>query len=371
MPDGTISKTQDGKTVFRADTPSRRRRLVRWGLLAAGPLLIALGALWLYATGGRFVDVDNAYVRANMIGVTTDVSGMVADVAVHDNQQVAAGDVLFRLDDQPFRLALDRAEADVATARNQVVGLQANWRQQQGELAVDRANVDYLEREFQRQASLVQSRAGTQQQLDRARHDLDVARQQVTVAEQAIAATVASLDGDPSKPVEEYAAYKAAAAKRDQARRDLDHTVVRAPVDGVVTNVPSLQKGTYLAAATPGFSLVATQNLWIEAEPKETELTWVRPGNPVTITIDTYPSYAWHGRVESLSPASGAEFSVLPAQNTSGNWIKVVQRIPVRVSIDPQPDAPPLRAGMSAVIDIDTGHQRALGTHLMAAIGAR
>ncbi len=196
------------------------------------------------------------------------------------------------------------------------------------------------------------------------------ARQRYAAAKQELAALAAGLNGDPNIAVEQHPRYRDAVARRDQAQRDLDHTVVRAPYAGIVTNVPSLQPGMYLQASTPAFSVVATDHVWIEANPKETDLTYVRAGQPVTVSVDTYPDVEFRGTVASLSPASGAEFSLLPAQNTSGNWVKVVQRIPLRVRLDIAPNQPPLRAGMSVIVEIDTGHSRGLPLVVKSAIAA-
>jgi membrane fusion protein (multidrug efflux system) len=225
-------------------------------------------------------------------------------------------------------------------------------------LKTARTNVDFYQREYQRQADLAGRQVVSQAQLDKARRDLDTARQQAASLVQQLASIAADLNGDPNIPVEKHPRYLAAEAARDQAARDLAHTVVKAPTAGVVTNVDSLQPGEYLAAASPAFSLVAIDHVWVEANPKETQLTYVRPGQPATVDVDTYPGVEWRGEVASLSPASGSEFALLPAQNTSGNWVKVVQRIPIRIRIKTQPGQPPLRAGMSVEVEIDTGHRR-------------
>lgn len=347
-----------------------RRQLLRWVLFLLLPIVLAAGA-YSYATGGRYISTDNAYVEADKVGISTDVSGLVKEVDVRDNQRVAAGDVLFKLDDEPFQLALDRANAQLGIVRNDVNALKANYRDMQAQIAQAEDSVAYYNREFQRQQSLIQQHVTAQTNFDAARHNLQVAQQKVASLNQQLAAIAANLNGNPDIPVERHPRYLQALAQRDEAMRELQHTVVKASIAGIVTNVPSLQPGQYLQAATAAFSLVAADHVWVEAQPKETELTDVRPGQAVAVTVDTYPDLEWHGTVESLSPASGSQFSLLPAQNTSGNWVKVVQRIPIRVRIDTSAkDMPPLRAGMSAEISIDTGHERGIPHFLTALFGS-
>jgi len=337
-----------------------RRRLVRWALLAGGPLLLMVGIGWFWLTGGRYVSTDNAYVQADTVNVATDVAGLVEKVEVQDNERVKTGQELFRIDDSTYRTALDRAEADLGTSRASLEALKASYAQMQAGLAKTEADVSFYQKEFQRVQDLVNRNVTAQAQLDAGTHNLEAARDQVTMMQQQLAGIAAQLDGPPDAPVEDHSQYKAALAARDRAARDLAHTVVKAPMDGIVANVSALQPGAYLAAGQAAFALVAVDHVWVEANPKETDLTYVQPGQAVTVTVDTYPGRVWEGTVGSLSPASQASFSLLPAQNTSGNWVKVVQRIPLRVRVETKPDEPQLRAGMSAEIAVDTGHQRHL-----------
>jgi membrane fusion protein (multidrug efflux system) len=229
-------------------------------------------------------------------------------------------------------------------------------------------DVDYYDREFRRQQTLVGGGVVSQQAFETARRNLQNAQQKLASLNQQLAAIAANLNGDPDGPVERNPRYLDAVAQRDEAQRQLDHTVVKAPFAGIVTNVPSIAPGKYLTASTTAFFLVAADHVWVDSNPKETELTYVRSGQPVTVTVDTYPGTEWHGTVESISPAAAQEFALLPAQNTSGNWVKVVQRIPLRVRVDTS-DAtlPPLRAGMSVEVDVDTGRARGL-PHFLAAL---
>jgi membrane fusion protein (multidrug efflux system) len=291
-----------------------------------------------------------------MVGVTTDVSGIVDQINVHENEAVKAGQVLFSLRPDSFQIALAGAEAQLGAQRNQILNLKASYQQSLAEITQAEADIPYYQQEFQRQQNLINSSAATRSAYDEAKHNLEAAQQKVAVAKAEAATTLAQLGGNADQPVEQNPLYLQAKSQVDNARRELDHSVVRAPFDGIVTNVNSLQVGSYLQASQQAFSLVSTSHLWIAASPKETELTYVKPGQKADIYVDTYPGVKWTGKVESISPASGSSFSLLPAQNTTGNWVKVVQRIPMRVSIDDVQGKPPLRVGMSTVVDVDTGH---------------
>jgi membrane fusion protein, multidrug efflux system len=343
-----------------------RRRWVRWALFALLPLALIAGGYW-YVTGGRVVSTDNAYVEADKVGISTDVSGIVKEIDVGNNQHVEGGQVLFRLDDLPFRFALERAVAQVGIVRNDLNALKANYGDMQAQIKQAQDDIEYYDREFHRQQDLASKLIASQQTFDAARRNLQNAQHKLASLNQQLAAIAANLNGDPNIPVEQHPRYLAAVAQQDEAARQLDHTVVKAPFAGIVTNVPAIAPGKYLQASMAAFYLVATDYIWVDANPKETQLTHVRPGQPVTVTVDTYPDLEWHGTVESISPAAAQEFSLLPAQNTSGNWVKVVQRIPMRIRLDTSDKSrPPLRAGMSVEVDVDTGHQRGLPQVLTA-----
>ena len=346
----------------------RARRLKRALLFALLPIALVAGG-YAYVTGGQVMETDNAYVQSAMLAVSTDVSGIVRTIAVHENQKVTAGDVLFRLDDQPFRLALAGAEAQIGIVKNDLTALKASYHDMQEQIRQADVDIAFYQRENQRQQTLANSNFASQAALDTARHNVDTAQQKKASLTQQLAGIVANLNGDPDAPVESHPRYKAAVAARDEAARQLAHTVVKASFDGIVTNVPSLQVGQYLPASTPAFSLVASDHVWVQASPKETELTYVRPGQPVSVSVDTYPGVTWTGTVESISPASAASFSLLPAQNTSGNWVKVVQRIPMRVRLETPTGKPPLRVGMSVVVGVDTGHARGLPESVARLVG--
>ncbi len=325
-------------------------------LLLSAPLLVGAIALYFYLSGERYVDTDNAYLKADKVMVAAEVSAAVTEVLVVDNQLVAKGQPLFRLDPALFVAALDTARARQDKVRTDIEALKAAYRGKQAELVLARSNMAFAEKEYLRQTELARKHFVSEVQLDERRHALDIARQQVAVVQQDIQRVAASLNHQPDAPLEQYPAWQEAAAGLAQAQINLDRTTVYAPFDGVVSNVP--KPGQHLNAGSPALALVAGHDLWIEANFNETELTHVRPGQAAEIRIDMYPDMRWQGTVTSISPASGAEFSILPPQNASGNWVKVVQRIPVRIALQVQPDAPPLRAGMSTQVTIDTGKSR-------------
>ncbi len=342
--------------------PPRRSRL-RPLLFALLPVALIAGGYY-YVTGGAVMSTDNAYVQADTVGVATDVSGTVLSIDVHENEVVKKGQILFRLDPQTFQIALDGAQAQLGAVRSQVMTLHANYDLAQVQIQQAETDLPFYETQFQRQQNLLKSGAGTRVSFDQAQHDFQSAQQKVAVAKAQAAAALAQLNGDANQLIEKNAFYMQSASAVEDAQRNLNDTVVRAQYDGVVTNVNSLQIGSYLKASQPGFNLVSNQNLWVQASPKETELTYVRPGQAATVTIDTYPGVEWTGRVESIDPASASSFSLLPAQNTTGNWVKVVQRIPMRVRFDDLSNKPVLRVGMSATVEVDTGHANGLPTFL-------
>jgi membrane fusion protein (multidrug efflux system) len=285
---------------------------------------------------------------------------------------------LFRIDPRPFEIAVEQARANRNAARLDIRAMKATYQQKLADTEAQAATVAYDQTQFQRQQRLLASGAASQQQFDQARHDYQVARQRLASDQQALANVLASLGGNPDIPVDQHPKVEPAQAALDRARLNLSYTLVRAPEDGIVTKVDQLQVGDYVqgvntgAPPTPLFSLMATRHIWVTANFKETELTHMRPGQKATVEVDTYPGVVFQGRVESLSPGTGLTFSLLPAENATGNWVKVVQRLPVRISIDdPDPDTP-LHAGLSATVDVDTGYRQPwLGRieHLFAWLG--
>ena len=334
------------------------RRVLRAVLMVGVPLaaLAAGAAVWL--AGGREMQTDNAYVKADKIPVSAEVAGTVRTVLVRENQPVAAGAPMFRIDDAPFRVSVARAEARLAQARTDVAALKASYRAKQAEIALARTRTSFAQRDEARQADLAARNFISASRLDEARQSTELAAQQAVAVERELARIGETLGGGPDVPVDRHPAVLAAQAELMQARLDLARVEVRAPVSGTVSRAP--KPGQYLAAGATALALVADGALWIEANFTETDLTWIRVDQPVRVRIDTYPGRTWRGSVDSLSPATGAEFSVIPPQNATGNWIKVSQRVSVRIRIEPQPDAPPLRAGLSAQVSVDTGRRRSL-----------
>jgi membrane fusion protein, multidrug efflux system len=348
---------------------SARRPWLRPALFVVLPLALIAGGYW-YVTGGKVMSVDDAYVESDKVGVSTDVSGVVKEVDVTENQHVAPGQVLYRLDDLPFQLALARAEAQVGTVRNDVNVLKANYKDMQAQIKQAQYDVGYYATELHRQQDLLNAHVASQTTFDTAGRGLQNAQQKLASVNDQLAGIAASLSGDPNIPVERQPRYLDALAQRDEAARQLAHTVVKAPFAGIATNVPSIAPGKYLQASTTAFNLVEADHAWVDANPKETELTYVRIGQKATVKVDTYPDARWSGVVESISPAAAQEFSLLPAQNSSGNWVKVVQRIPMRVRVDTSDKSlPPLRAGMSVEVNVDTGHARGLPHFLTGLFG--
>jgi membrane fusion protein, multidrug efflux system len=352
-----------------SDSVTPKKSLRRPLMFALLPLVLILGG-YFYVTGGAVMSTDNAYVQADMVGLSTDVSGIVTEVLVRDNQKVAKGDVLFKLDDLQFRLALNRAEAQIGNTRNDLVALQASYRNMQTQVGQAKTDVDFNNVNFKRQQQLVANNFTPQATFDASRNTLQGSQQKLASLEQQLAGIAANLNGNPDAPIEDHPRYKDALAARNEAARQLAHTLVRAPFAGIVTNVPSLQPGQYLAAAAVAFNIVSTDHVWVQASPKETELTYVKAGQKVTVDVDTYPGERWAGTVDSISPASASSFSLLPAENASGNWVKVVQRIPMRVLVNNAPGKPPLRVGMSVEVNVDTGHARGIPNFITDLFGA-
>jgi membrane fusion protein (multidrug efflux system) len=367
MPEGSnraFPDTEERSSAVKA-APPRRRRWLRLALMLGGVLAVAAGAGAFWLQGGRYSGTDDAYVQADKLLLSTDVSGIVQRIAVREGDMVKAGQELVRLDPAPFQHAVQQAQAQLQQTALTLAAMQADYRRIRHDIAAQEAAVQLAQATYERAAQTVASGAVTRAAFDQARFGLQQAQQQLESLRVQAQVQLARLGGDAEAPVDQHPDYRAAQARLAEAQRQFDHATLRAPFEGVVTQVSSLQPGQYLGAATPAFALVSSDHVWVDALPKETDLTYVKPGDPATVTIDTYPGVTWSGRVESISPASGATFSVLPAQNASGNWVKVVQRIPVRIRVDQPLGSPRLRAGMSAIVSIDTGHER----HLADLIG--
>jgi membrane fusion protein (multidrug efflux system) len=329
-------------------------------LMLLGVAAVAVGSVILWLGGGNSFSTDDAYIRAAKLSVANDIAGIVQTVAVHEGQIVHRGDVLLRLDPTPFRFAADSARAVLQATALKMEAAKRDYQRMLRETAARQAQVDADTADLARFTGLVKTGGVTRAEYDNARFKLESDRQMVASLDQQSHVQLARLANDPQIDVRTTPDYLEARAKLDEAERQLTHTVLLAPFDGVVTSVDSVQPGQYLAAATAAMGLVSTRDVWVEAYPKETQLTHAVPGDRATVTVDTYPGRTWNGVLESLSPASGSSFSVLPAQNASGNWVKVVQRIPIRVRLIMQPGDPVLRDGMSVNVSVETGHKRSL-----------
>jgi membrane fusion protein (multidrug efflux system) len=340
-------------------SPSRRRTLLRLALLVLVPLLAAAGAAFAWQAGGRTITTENAYVRADIVQIAPEIAGRVAEVAVRDHSRVEAGGLLLRIDPAPFQLALEKAEAELEAARVLVETSRATYHETRSELGELESRADYLLRQARRQQDLATRGVAPAVRVEETQSDALVARERINVLRQRMVRLLTTLKGDAELAVDDHPSVREKLADRDRAALDLARTTITAPTGGTVVNM-RLQRGEQVRAATPVFALVSDRRPWVEANLKETTLTHVAVGQRVDVVLDIYPDVTWVGEVESISPATGAEFAILPPQNASGNWVKVVQRLPVRIRLQPFAGEPALRAGVTATIAIDTGQRRSL-----------
>ncbi len=339
----------------------RLRKRLRMILLVVVPVIAALAGLGFYLSGGRYITTDNAYVGAQKVLITPDISGKIAAVTVTEGRHVAAGDELFTIDPAPFRLAVTQAQSKLDMVRSDFATLKTNLDSYQQLVALAENTVDLKQRDVDRKTALVASHAGSQVDLDNAKATLVAAQNQLAQLKQQAENTLNQLLGDPNLAIEQYPPYIQAQAALEQAQRDLAHTVLRAPISGTATQVDNIQLGRYVTAGTPVFSIIDDTAPWVDANPKETDITYLRPGQKVLMNVDAFPAHTFHGTVTAVSPGTGAQFAILPPQNASGNWVKVVQRVPVRITFEPDQDTENLRSGMSVNVEIDTGRTRSLG----------
>ncbi|MDN5864991.1 MAG: HlyD family secretion protein [Gammaproteobacteria bacterium] len=326
-------------------------------LMILGPALIIGLALWFYFAHQGSVSTENAYVQANIVRVSPRVAGRIIALPVHDHEHVEKGEVLLKLDPASYQTAVAAAEANLAAMRDQVAALKAQYRALSAEIESAESQADFLAREVQRNRPLAKQKVITHAKLDKLNTQLERSRKEIAVLKAQRHQVLARLGGDPEQPIEQNAAWLQAKAALEQAQLNLADTVLRAPADGVLGHV-GVRVGDTLGVGQAAFPLVETGHVWVKANFKETALTHMRPGQPATVTVDSYPNHSWKAHVQSISPASGAVFSLLPPQNASGNWVKVVQRIPVHIDLDDTPPGyPVLRAGMSAEVTVNVSVQ--------------
>jgi membrane fusion protein (multidrug efflux system) len=368
-PDPKASPSANPRTKIAAE-PRRRlmagmRRYRRVLLLVVLPLVALIAGLTFYLNGGRYVTTDDAYVGAQKVLITPDVSGKIISVAVKEGQQVSTGDTLFQIDPVPFQLALAQAHAKLEDARTSHANFVSNVKLYSQTIDLVNAGIALKQRDVDRKSSLVKSNVGSQLDLDNSATALVTAQAQLQLVKQQNSTALNQLLGNPDLPLEQFPAYMQAKAAVDDAQRNLDLTTVRAPMNGVATQVDQIQLGRFVMAGTPVFSVIDTSKPWVDANPKESDFTYVAVGQPVTVEVDAFPDHLFKGTVGSLSPGTGAQFAILPPQNATGNFVKVVQRVPVRIYFDSDDKyVRKLKAGMSAYTTIDTGHRRSLAALL-------
>jgi membrane fusion protein, multidrug efflux system len=350
----------DAKTTGEAPAKAapKKRRNLRMILLVVLPLIAAVGGAAFYLMGGRYISTDNAYVGAQKVLITPDVSGKIIHIAVREGQHVKPGDELFKLDPVPYQIALDQAESKLVAARTEYAKLMTTLKSLTTLIDLAHKNVALKKEGVERKQKLLASRAGSRVDLDNAAVGLVTAQLQTQFAQQQHDTTLAQLLGKGDLPLAQFPAYVQAKAAVDDAKRNLALTVIRAPMGGTATQVDNIQLGRFIAAGAPILSVIDDQTPWVEANPKETDITYLRVGQKATISVDSFPDHEFKGTVQSVSPGTGAQFSILPPQNASGNWVKVVQRVPVRIVFDKGQDTRLLRSGMSVTVDIDTHHSR-------------
>lgn len=354
----------DGADAAATTAPARPgflRRYRRTLLLVVLPVIAVVGGVAFYLSGGRYVTTDDAYVGAQKVLITPDISGNVDKVVVREGQHVREGDVLFEIDPAPFQFALRQAQATLAQQKTAYDNLVSNvkiYGQMQDLL---QQGSDLKQRDVERKSTLVKSNYGSQLDLDNSTTALVTARSQLELLKQQTSTAKNQLLGDVNLPLEQFPPYAQAKAALDQAQRNLDHTTLRAPINGIATQVDNIQLGRFVAAGAPILSVIDDARPWVDANLKESDFTYIAVGQTVEIDVDAFPDHAFKGTVGSLSPGTGAQFAILPPQNATGNFVKVVQRVPVRIYLDyADPAVQKLKAGMSSYTSIDTNHRRSL-----------
>ena len=347
-----------------APAKPKRRSLLRLVLLVGIPAIAAIGGTEIYLNGGRYISTDNAYVGAQKVLITPEVSGTVESIAVKEGQPLKAGDVLFTIDRKPYEIALSQAQAALAKAENDYNTYKTRAQALKAQLALSQDTLALRQDELDRKSALLKNKVTSVTDVEANRIAVQQARASLEALQQQSQETLAQLGGKEDAPLSDFAPWQAAQAAVAQAQWNIDHTVLKAPLDGIATQVTNIQLGRYLPAGTTVFAVVAEKGLWVDANPKETDITYLQAGQPATVTVDAFPNRAIKAHVEAISPGTGAQFSLIPAQNAAGNWVKVVQRVPVRIVFDEDLPQGVLRAGMSADVEIDTGRERSLSSML-------
>ena len=310
------------------------------------PLLLVVGASIYYFMTANFVATDNAYIKQEKVSISAEVGGLIVEVNVRENQRVEAGELLLRIDPKPYQLAVDEAAAAIAIAKARLEELRAALTSSEIKIENARKDIEYFEKEFKRQSALRKTSVASEVDLQAAEHSLTKAK--------------AELDTNLAEAAESRAAITTglsavtnATVQLEKANLNLARTVLRSPAPGIVSQTDRLQVGQLLVQSLPAVTIVRSDKSWVEANFKETELENMRVGQPAEISVDTYPDMKLTGRVESVGAGTGSEFSILPAQNANANWVKVTQRVPVRIAIVDEP-AHPLISGLSVHVRIDT-----------------
>lgn len=336
-------------------------------LLILFPSLVILAGLAWWVTSGRYISTENAYVKASIVAISADLDGRVIDVRVDEDQWVDRGDALFRLDAKTLEIDRDRAAARMVSAKYQIEGWRAEYREVQMEIEEAEERLTYYGQQAERQRALERQGIAAAVRLEEAELEMTAADRRVAALQEKLRSVLARFGGDPDIAVDLHPAYREAVTERELAALQLEKTTIQAPISGIVSRM-GLERGEWVEEGQPVFTIVDPGSSWIEANLKETQLTHVAVGQSVSIAIDSYPDHEWNGKVASISAATGAEFALLPPQNASGNWVKVVQRLPVRIDVDPADDLPLLRAGMTASITIDTERETTLSSFITKAV---
>jgi len=350
--------------------PAPRKRGGRFALMALVPVLLIAGGTYVWVTGGRYEETENANLRQARIAVTSEVAGRIVQVDIQENQTVKQGDTLFVIDPEPYRIALAQADASLGAARLKVEELRAAYSQAIASQRVSEEEVKYFQSELDRQSELTKKGVGTAAALDSARRDLIKANEELSSSKEQVAGALAALGGRTDIDTDKHPTVLAAQAARDKAQFDLSQTTIKAAGDGVVYQAASIKPGQFVTVGTALFTLVETGDTWVDANFKETQLTHIKVGQEAEITLDTFPDRPLKAVVDSIGAGTGAEFSVLPAQNATGNWVKVTQRIPVRLKVEPSDADLMLRSGMSATVSVDTGKSRGFASLFGSAFAA-